>query len=927
MAIKVWPFFTHDEEETSCCWPFFIFKHDETTEFSWHPFVFNLRCGEEFLLNIFFFLFFIRKTSSSFTITLFFGLFVFTSGDDYTWFHIFPLFFHYSGDDTSFQMLFLLFIRKKTSESTFLAALPFIWIYASKDTWSIGLILAIHIYWSEFNFTLNVLLLLFHFSIDDDKNFHCILFLFLALYKSKYTIIVIIPILLSAFHVNPDEKSIFFTLFLLYWSYVSIDDGKFEMTIFAFIFYLSFADKKIDGFYLFPLFLYSNGDNAFCGSCNDDLVFICFIIPTYISSENNNITIYSIIFCRSISGKDKFYSLFIGLFIYTESSSTKKLWLLAPCFFVIFSDDYFYIMFLPTLTFYYKNYEKPTDALYATEFLSIAYFLIGFGKIDNFQTNWVFPLYHYYSIDDKDEKTRGLFYGTILGHIHSKQTKDESLFRSYLIPLYFVTKTSYTGDNESSIFVWIFPIFIYKQPGGILKRLIHGEFEISDYKIQNHFLFIAFTVENTAQKTKTFILFFGLIGGETCTDSEDYNTYWLLTMIKIKEKTKTKFMILPIFIWTTETDQIDLLLIFMLTRFTIGKYIYGFIIYGLLHFNHDKKTRETLVLLFYIYSYSIFRYQKEIIHRNTNKGKTFVTKAKFYLYILCYFEKINSNFLIKNNSKKDEINLLVDEYNAASSRFYMSIFWIWTHYGLINYLFDYTEHRTLMSVFLLFRFEKIENFLSYYAVENRKKLWKFSLFWIATDKIALYRYETCFENKSFEKIISMAFLIHYLKKIEITKDSEIEKSTTISMIPIFLHYKTALIHHSTVSSEKKRNFKFYVFPLIWYEKQKESNSFTKETISSNDNQHIEKSKIDIIDFWILFLFRYSYNHKQSLISILPLIPFKSWLTFWLCFIRYEHNEFKGTTEFRLLYRLILYKLIGDDLTLEINPWLNYEVEY
>ena len=192
-----------------------------------------------------------------------------------------------------------------------------------------------------------------------------------------------------------NEEYLSGTVFLLLYFGFRTDKFFEDFFLFAFIFWLKFYHGSLNSIFILPLFYFSRG--GCCDYYDQRFVFTFFLIPTYIFYQKDDpIDVYSVIFCRSIDGKNqKFYSLFLILFIYQqENQESKRLWIL-PGFYMSKNHEDTFIMFLPTLTIYYKTTKD--------YFVSIAFLMLGYLKLDDFKMNWILPLYFHYS--NKSDKS------------------------------------------------------------------------------------------------------------------------------------------------------------------------------------------------------------------------------------------------------------------------------------------------------------------------------------------------------------------------------------------------------------------------------------------------------------------------------------------------------------------------------------------
>jgi hypothetical protein len=188
-------------DETSCCWPLFIFHHSNYTSVDFHPFIFNLKFGNEFSLNLLFFLFFIKKTNDRLTLVFFFGLITFTQTITTTWIHVFPFLFYYSDPETQFQLFLFIFLHWNSKESRILSIIPFLFLNLKEKSIFISFMVIsfFSISYDSCDFFFGLIPLLYVRS--DNTGINVILFLLATFYISyqRDFFVVTIPILLSGF--------------------------------------------------------------------------------------------------------------------------------------------------------------------------------------------------------------------------------------------------------------------------------------------------------------------------------------------------------------------------------------------------------------------------------------------------------------------------------------------------------------------------------------------------------------------------------------------------------------------------------------------------------------------------------------------------------------------------------------------------------
>lgn len=914
--IKLWPFLSHESEQTSVCWPFFMFYHSDYSEISLHPFLFKVHWGDYFFINILFYLFYFQTGGNEgTTMVLFYGLLVIKFGSDVTWVSIFPLFFHYSSNDTSFQLLFLLLVRHWTTHRLFLGFIPFFWIETTEDRWYIHILILMFIVWEKDLLIASILPLFF---IYNTKNRFDIILFFIFSYSSYDGggNLITIPILLSGLYW---EKGEFYILLLLVIFFSS--SSGFTFVVFP-LFWIDFHDNNLSTIMVIPIFAYSNKDLLCCG--RDRKIFIFILIPTMIRFEDHFTNIYSVLFCRFKDyGDDCFYSVLLILFIYSYDKESTDLWLLAPCF--RFSkrlkNDFVEVFFLPTLTYYRK---EEGDL-----FISLLYFIIGYHKTTNDTRVWFIPLF--FSLFGNNYQSH--YYLCGLGSYSFSKENKETKRISWLIPFYFYHHI-FTDTERVSIFVWVFPIFIYKDPGGFLKRLINGNFEIGEYTIENHFLFLYITVKDKSSVQ--------LLENDTKTTTEKKNvdiSFILYGLIGFRSNMELIYA-LPLFYYSYDYyyQSNDYFIIPLLLRIKTGKEKIFAFYFGLLYWSKNIKKGEKVLLFFYIFSYSLFRLDTKV---SKSFNGTHLRTSTFYIYFIYYYEHVmvcSNNKKVFQNRYSVEIDYENEKYQEYLSTEFLSIGWIWVHYALFSYRNDYTIHYKLISIFLLLRYEENNGYLTIIDKIKKEKFIKISIFWIALDKIALLRFEHLYNFDTYEFIFCIPVIIHYYFK-ETVKNLEKHKSKrffSISILSVLLHYYTALFYFENTKNDNNQ-YNIYLLPFFGYSKvinetnpkaglkqidkineisplKETDDVFTKDPSLENVN----------IKFWILFITRYSFKDYENRITILPFFFWDSDLTYWFTILRIVYTDVQNDFEARFLYRLILFTNHDEKRVLEINPFYNSE---
>lgn len=844
------------------------------------------------------------------TIVLFYGLFVLKITSDVTWVSLFPLFFSYSSNDTSFQLFLLIFVRHWTTEKLFLGCIPFFWMEIGKTKWYFHLLIIMFLSWEDNMFIAAILPLFFIYRSNSRMD---VILFFIFSYtqfdEGCQSGVITIPILLSGVYWSRD--GVLFTLLILLWAWI----GE-RPTLMLFPVFWIQLDKNfcISSLFVIPIFAYSDTE-MICWTPRRRFVFIP--IPTVIILEDDNTQIISVIFSRYVDGQSQVYTLFICAFILILDKNYIDLWILAPCFrYQSRKDDnlkkYYNIFFLPTLTIYYKN----ENGL----FISVLWLLIGYLNIEQAKRVWFLP---FIFASWKQNEYHSFYYLAWLGS-YSFENGTEKTRRSWLFPLYFYTHT-YTDEKRISIFVWIFPIIIYKDPGGFLKKLFNGEFQIGDYHIKNHFLFLYFTISDQpftpkdptdlqplteapyvppTQPNQTTLILYGLIGSTN-------NSKWVL----------------PFFVYTEEKNSYDYFIIPLLMRIKTGqKKLFAFY-FGLLYWDQDDIKGEHTLLFFYIFSYSLFRYDTRTTE---SRYGTHLRTNTFYIYFIYYYEHIVTcyNKSLQNDSScvADYTKLTFREYISTE---FFSLGWIWVHYALFSLRNDYTIHYKLISCFLLFRYEQDNSYLANLNNQNntqKEKVINVSIFWIGLDKIALLRFEHFYTFSSYEFLFCIPFFIHYWFKEDVKnlEQHKSDRSYSISMFSVFLHYYTSLLFIGIDVSDIN-SYNIYFLPFFGYSKKaiktQQTGNFNIEEGMNLDSLNKTKTEINA---WIPFIFRYSFEDDLNRIAILPLFIWNSDITFWVTIIRIVYNYQDSTFQLRFLYRLIFFTRNGQDKLLEINPFFNSE---
>jgi hypothetical protein len=675
--------------------------------------------------------------------------------------------------------------------------------------------------------------------------------------------------------------------------------------------------------------------------------FIFIPIPSIIWFEEWKI--YSVVFCYSPKG---YFSLFLFLFIrihdQTNENYTHTIWIIAPLF--RYNHDSYNkstsFFFIPTLTIYIAKENK--------RLISYAYLLVGYIYDEEIEFIWFLPFFFYY----KTKSTVGLLLLVAIFNYHQSIDKKEDekeivySYRSWFLPLYYFS-TSKSKEETKSIFVYIFPIFIYKSPGGLLKNLVRGTFKIGGYTITNHLLFLSFNVSSLDPNRELQLILFGLIGSEklkvkNSIDESPYRpihydyvklepedlsdedihegsnlikkenefvettTYWILLMIYSTKKdgniiSKTYYL-LPIVYYDKFNggEQSDIFFLIFLTRFKFGKHRL-FTIYGLFYWDHS------VLMIFFFYSYAIIKYEY-IITRDSQNIQ--LSKTLFYIYFLIVYEYYESHLKLKGNTSFEK--------ETYPSKLFIAVGWIWQHFGLFSVDYNYIEHDILISCFLIFRYEQDEGYLSYKTEKKRRKMKQVCFLWFFHPYASLIRLDILYENNTYRFIFCLAILL-YCKFEEIIK-SLVNKTSMISyqisMIAIMFHPDTSLIQISNNVNALQTVYNCSVFPLFGYSKvEAEINSFGGMGVSQEDDK---KENSTDENLWILFFLRYKCKDTNTMVALFPIIPFDSNLTFWLTLIRFVNKN--ELMEFRFLYRLILYQNFKeeDKMNLEINPLMNIE---
>jgi hypothetical protein len=690
--------------------------------------------------------------------------------------------------------------------------------------------------------------------------------------------------------------------------------------------------------------------------------FIFIPIPSIFIFQN--CAVYSVIFCYHPSG---FFSLFLILFIrnYEKKNEgyTHTIWIVAPLLRYDHdsNDKKTFFFFIPTLSIYFAKDNK--------RFISVAYFMIGYlySDYDEFEFIWFLPFFFYY----KTKTTIGLLLLVALFNYQQSIDKSEDeketiySYRSWLLPLYYFS-TSKSQEETKSIFVYIFPIFFYKSPGGLLKNFIRGSFTFRKYTITNHFLFLSFKV--CTLNTELHLILFGLIGYQKTKDQtsvsqenpynqieqenmfqknpykpKDYevldgeisdedltegsklidkendfvetSTYWIFLMIYSIQKNGNKntktYCLLPIVYYEVNAEKSDLFFMIFLTRIKYGNHKL-FTIYGLFYLDNFKDIQETTMMILFFYSFAIIKYEYKITRDSQNIQ---LSKSLFYIYFLFVYEYYESHLKLKGNS--------TFEKETYPSKLFIAVAWIWQHFGLISIDYHYIDHEILISFFLLFRYHQDEGYLSYKSQQKRRKMKQLCFLWFFHPYASLIRLEILYEKNTYQCIFCLAFLLYY--KFEEIIKSLLEKTSMISyeisLISILIHPVTSLIHFSKSEGYAKEEYLCRFFPFFGFSNVELKSIKADLELEGNHEEIKSKSRKNL---WILFLLRYKSEDDQTILAVFPAIPFDSHLTFWLTLIRFVN--LKNSVEFRFLYRLILYQYFReeDKMNLEINPWMNIE---
>eukprot|EP01080_Neovahlkampfia_damariscottae_P007087 gene7087-11250_t len=830
----------------------------------------------------------------------------------------------------------LIFMHYKSVTTRVLAIFPLIFIQLSTSKFFLNFLL-VGFFGFEYlsrNYYLGIIPLLY-FNRDGNY-FNFILFLIATCYKSTNDeYIITIPILLSGigFTWNPSGGYDFvLCLLLVFW--LAKFDGFFLLLLFP-IFEISMERKPNQCYSLTSLIII-----PFFGWVEYFDCLVILPIPSVIYFKF--FSVYSVIVCYRESNNNKFFSVLLILFISTDDGkNNRSIWLFAPLFLYQEKENGTFIMFLPILLLFWKS--KDQESFY----VSLMYLLIGYASNKNIKTIWFIPFFVYYST-----KTTTALY-LLLFHFQSKveKLKNEDQvekqiihYRCWLFPIYFVMTSRLEGEMKS-IFIWIFPIFIYKSPGGFLKNLIHGSFSIGKYTIKNHFLFLSFKISSL--DFELHLILFGLMGyskrvtadksldnlkSQSLNDEITTNHWCLLFVFRCHTKysgIEKSIHLIPLISFTYILENrnftgYEMTILLFLVNIKTGK-TKEFIIFGLISYVENTFLKETCILIFFFHGYSLIKYQ---LTRTDQLHGIHITKNIFYIYFLINYEYDEANLFKykKNQRTHQKLESLEHQYEKYPAKLLISLGWIWPHYGLFNLVNNYVDHSIIISIFLLFRYQQDENYLSTWSNGERRKYKQICFFWIFHSYLSLIRTEISYQGRKYDFIFCLAVLLYYrFEETVRNPEHQSDRIYTLYSMAVIFHPKTSLIAFKRENSEFQKRLVVNFLPFFGFSEKKmiTNKKYEEESESDSFLQHGDTFD-STVNIWMTFLFRYKFESLKTSLAMFPWIPFDSSLTFWLALIRFIKT--KNSTEGRLLYRLVLYQNNdnGKNINLELNPLFNHE---